>query len=278
MEIAITTLMKNHVYQFGGKLYIRKEGGSIGMATTGVIARIRMLRWSRKFKELCRENRLGLRLYKVYVDDESQLWDEMEMGRRWNGKKMEWKEEWFNEDKEKGEETDKRMMREILKMANTIEPDIEVTADIPSENEEGKLPVLDLKMWVEQIEGEGGESYPELRHEYYEKGMVAPRVIDQKSALSERIKRTTLTQEVIRIRKNTSSSIRDGKKGEQMTRLSWKMWRSGYNEKSRREIIIAGLKGFQRLVDLEEKGIRSLNRSRRENWAARRLKKFRARN
>ena len=44
------------------------------------------------------------------------------------------------------------MMREILKMANTIEPDIEVTADIPSENEEGKLPVLDLKMWVEQIE------------------------------------------------------------------------------------------------------------------------------
>ena len=71
----------------------------------------------------------------MYVDDESQLWDEMEMGRRWNGKKMEWKEEWFNEDKEKGEETDKRMMREILKMANTIEPDIEVTADIPSEND-----------------------------------------------------------------------------------------------------------------------------------------------
>ena len=60
VEIAVKTLMRNHTYQFEGKYYIQKEGGSIGMAATGVIARLRMVRWSRLFKEKCRENRLEL--------------------------------------------------------------------------------------------------------------------------------------------------------------------------------------------------------------------------
>ena len=62
-----------------------------------------------------------------------------------------------------------------------------------------------------------------------------------------------------------------------MNRMMWKMWRSGYSEKSRREIMVAGLKGFKRLEDLEKVGKRSLNRRRAENWASRKLKKYSAR-
>ena len=40
-------------------------------------------------------------------------------------------------------------------------------------------------------------------HEYYEKVMVAPRVIGRESALRERVKRETLTQEIIRMQRNT---------------------------------------------------------------------------
>ena len=133
-----------------------------------------------------------------------------------------------------------------------------------------------MKMWVEDRK-EHGMKYQEVMHEFFEKEMVSPRVIHQQSALAEKVKRTTLTQEIIRIRKNTSKRIREDRKGGQMSRMMWKLWRSGYSEKSRREVIIAGLRGFKRLEDLESKGERSLNRSRRENWAARKLKKFNSR-
>ena len=73
VELGILILMRNHIYQFEGKARIQKEGGSIGLAATGVIARIRMMRWGKKFKELCRENRLDLLLFKVYVDNENLI-------------------------------------------------------------------------------------------------------------------------------------------------------------------------------------------------------------
>ena len=46
------------------------------------------------------------------------------------------------------------------------------------------------------------------------------------------------------------------------------------DSKSRKEILLAGLKGFERLVELEKKGRRSVNRSRRENYETRMLKKY----
>ena len=101
---------------------------------------------------VCKTKQLYLRIYKVYVDDENQLWKVMEKGRRWNGLRMEWREEWLVEDMEKQEENDTRMMREVLKLANSIEEDIQLTVEVPSEKVDKKLPVLDLKLWVCEVD------------------------------------------------------------------------------------------------------------------------------
>ena len=202
IEIGVLVLMRNHLYQFEGKTRIQKEGGSIGLAATGIIARIRMGRWSKKFKEMCQTNLLSLLMYKAYVDDENMVWKVMELGRRWNGKKMEWRQKWYEEDVERNEKNDVRMMREVVAMANTIERDIKLTMDVPSVNKDGKLPVLDLKMWVEEVRGEEGERYSEIVYEHYEKDMVAKRVISKHSALPEKVKRTTLAQEGLRKLRN----------------------------------------------------------------------------
>ena len=175
---------------------------------------------------------------------------------------------------EKQEEDDVRMMREVVAMANTLEKDIQLTMDVPSTNSDGKLPVLDLKMWVEEREGEKGERYAEIMHEYYEKEMVSKRVIGKDSALSEKVKCTTLAQEVIRMLRNTSESIREERKKEQLTNLAVKLKNSGYNERSRREILLSGIRGFERIMEDVKKGRRSLNRSRRENMEVRMLKKY----
>ena len=277
VELGVSILMRNHIYQFEGKSRIQREGGSIGIAATGVVARIRMMRWGRRFKEICKRNNLELEMFKVYVDDENQLWRLMEQGRRWNGTHMEWRREWYEEDKESTESRETVMMREVLGMANSIEKDIQLTVDTPSNHRDKKLPVLDLKMWVEDRVGERGEEYQEVVHEFFEKEMVAPRLISKESALPTRVKMTTLTQEVIRIRKNTSGSIREKVKVAQMSRFAMKLMLSGYNKTERREILMAGMRGFERLEELEKNGKRSLNRNRKENYEARLLKKHGAR-
>ena len=140
-------------------------------------------------------------------------------------------------------------------------------------NEDRKLPVLDLKMWVEERELERGGKYELLLHEFYEKKMVTPRVIDRDSALPERVKRETLAQEIIRTSKNTHECLRQERRGAQMTRFAWKLYLSGYDVTSRREILLAGLKGFQRLENQEKRGERSLNRRRGEDYQRRMLKR-----
>ena len=54
---------------------------------------------------------------------------------------------------------------EVVKMANSISGDLHFTADVPSGNGDSKLPVLDLKLWVESRKGEEGEEYSEIMHE-----------------------------------------------------------------------------------------------------------------
>ena len=60
MEIAVDTIMSNHLYQFDGKVYMQNDGGPIGLEMTGVLARLVMLWWDREY--LGRLKNLGLEL------------------------------------------------------------------------------------------------------------------------------------------------------------------------------------------------------------------------
>ena len=128
-----------------------------------------------------------------------------------------------------------KMMREVVKMANSIAGDIQFTADVPSGNCDDKLPVLDLKMWVENRKSGEGREYEEIMHEFYEKEMVSPMMIVKSSVLPEKIKRQSLSQEVIKRMRNSSECIREERKPEIMTRMSYKLWKSGYCKKERKE-------------------------------------------
>ena len=63
---------------------------------------------------------------------------------------------------------------------------------------------------------------------------------------SKKVKRQTIAQEIIRVKKNTSQRVSEEEKKEQMSRVAWKMWRSGYEKRKRKEIMLAGLKGFEK--------------------------------
>ena len=55
---------------------------------------------------MANDRQSDLELYKVYIDDENQVWRMMEPGRRWNRSRLEWRAEWAEIDekeKQKGE-------------------------------------------------------------------------------------------------------------------------------------------------------------------------------
>ena len=74
------------------------------------------------------------------------------------------------------------------------------------------------------------------------------------------MKLTTLIQEVIRRQKNTARNVEGKRRNYILTKLMCKMKRSGYDEKMRRKVLVAGMKGYERMVLAEENGGRKINR------------------
>ena len=71
-------------------------------------------------------------------------------------------------------------------------------------------------------------------------------VIQKKSALSENIKMSSLTQEVIRRLLNCSEMLEDSCRVESLNNLAVKMCTSGYNTIYIRKVMVAGIKGYEK--------------------------------
>ena len=84
-------------------------------------------------------------------------------------------------------------MRVVVNMANSITTMVQFTGDCPSLNESGKMPLLDLQVWVDNNK---------LWFEHYRKQMANPLLMMNISAMPDIMKRTALTQELVRIRRN----------------------------------------------------------------------------
>ena len=88
---------------------------------------------------------------------------------------------------------DQRTFNELLIIGNTLDPSIQLEMDVPSLHQDNKLPILDLKVWVE-----GNK----IRHVFYKKEVATKHLILQRSAISRGVKRDTLFQEGLRRLRN----------------------------------------------------------------------------
>ena len=243
---------------------------------TGVVARIVMDYWAKKIKEMAADNNITLYMLKKYVDDVNLILEALNIGHRWNGTAMEWRKEWEEEDKKNGEMDDKRTMREIRKMSNSVLPFVNFKEEVASDCQDGKVPMLDFQVWRQEYpdkDREGGKR-TEIHYEFFEKPVATKLVLMEKNALPHRMKITTLTQEIIRRMKNTSRTIGKKRRAVILTNFMKKIMKYGYGAKTRRNVAIAGLKGYYRMVKTEEEGGRRVNRPRWERTRERRFKKL----
>ena len=89
----------------------------------------------------------------------------------------------------KFEEPCVRTSRIVQAIANSLEPDIQLTCDTPNNHLSGRMPVLDLEVWVKDNK---------VMHSLYSKPVSSKYTILKRTALSDTVKKHTIFQECIR--------------------------------------------------------------------------------
>ena len=84
---------------------------------------------------------------------------------------------------------EKRTVQILEKVASYIHLSIRLPIDYSSRHAEGKVPTLDVKMWIEEVGDERKVVY-----QHYEREMTSKAVIHAKSTVSTQTERTVLSQ------------------------------------------------------------------------------------
>ena len=90
--------------------------------------------------------------------------------------------------------------------------------------------------------------------------MVGNRLLMEASALPKKVKVTSLTQMVLRRCTNQVGRLSRELKTPHLSKLMYKMKVSGYCEKQRVKVLLAGLRCYRRMVRDEIEGKRPVNR------------------
>ena len=139
--------------------------------------------------------------------------------------------------------------------------------DYPSKNCDGKLPILDLKVWI-------GENQL-IMYQFYRKDMASRLLMMSRSAMPHKMKINVLTQEAIRILRNCSGKMKWKEVANILTDFCVRMKISGYSERHRLNIIMSALKGWARQKEADRSGAKPMYRDKEYKKVERRKEKER---
>ena len=253
IRVVLKTLLETHTYEFANEIRRQRKGGAIGMELTGVVAQIFMVWWDGQLNGKLRELNIRLKLHERYIDDTNIINKQTPVGARFNGGHIVTTEESVAEDE--GVPNDERTMKLLQSIANSIHPSIRMTIDYPSKYDDNKVPMLDVKLWLEEVDGR-----KRILYEHYEKEMATKAVIHSTSAISMKTKRTVLTQEMLRIMLHCSRYIPWETVCNHLNKFMLKMQYSGYNQALRHDVAKSAINAYMTIRDNEENDIRPMNR------------------
>ena len=243
IRILVRETISNHAFQFNGNIFKQEIGGAIGLELVGVVANIYICWWDRHLIQLMNDRNLKPIIYKRYVDDINLIIEDIE---------------------NKYDNNDKEVMRKVGELANTIEDNIKATYDYGSKYADGKLPMLDLKLWI----GKDEKGYYKILHNHYTKEVSSKFLIHERSSHPENMKFNTLINEGLRILRNCNVNINWNDTKEHLQTFVHRMEFSGYNHEYRAKIMEAVFKKYDEKVKRYEqtgKMYRSRTEKQRDN-------------
>jgi hypothetical protein len=162
---------------------------------------------------------------------------------------------------------DERTAEFLSEVANSIHQSIGVKSDFPSKNFDRKMPLLDLKIWVDKEDI--------IKFSFFSKEMSSKYFIPMSSAHSQSMKKSMLSNEGLRRLLNMSPDLPWEEYVEVMNQYAVKMWRSGYPSSWRLEAVQSALGRYETMLKDEKDGTRPMFRPNSFMENERRLDKLR---
>ena len=142
---------------------------------------------------------------------------------------------------------DKNTFDIVQKIGDEIHESIKLVTDVPSNHDDRKVPILDLKCWIAEVKTNTGTSNMIL-HEHYVKEVSSKMVLHREAAMSISNKRIILTQECLRIILNCNTHIGWKKIAEHLTFFMSRMQASGYDHQFRLEILKSAINAHDKIT------------------------------
>ena len=201
-------------------------------------------------------------LYERYVDDSNQVAIVPPPGAKYDGnlKKVVIDENLIDVEEE---DDDERTARVLVEIANSVVPGIIMEYDVPSQNLDFKMAILDMKVWIDQETGN-------IMFQHYEKPSASQNIMHAKSAQSISCRNSVHTQEILR-RLFNSSPLLDWKScvAPVISMYMLRMMHHGYPERYRSDTLKRALNIYDKMVKDDKDGIRPLYRPKAWNVIAR---------
>ena len=241
VRIGVICMMNTHTFLWDGRWFLQRKGGPIGLRGTCAVARVVMLWWDGQLENILANNNIRLEEGARYMDDIRLLLNSIKEGWRWDGTGLAYCRDWQVEDENSGETTTQRTGRVLKDIMNSIISFLNLTIEIEDDFDDKKLPTLDIKIWYK-----GGK----VLHEHFEKVMKTNLVLEQRSALNENTKMSSLSQKVVRILLNCSEELDNDSRVKHLEEFSTKLSTSGYKLDYIRKVMENGIKAYERKLDL----------------------------
>ena len=255
VKVGVLVMMNTHVYSWNGESFLQKAGGPIGLRSTCAVARVVMNEWDARWMEVCKKNNIKLSKSNRYMDDIRSFLKALKLGWRWVGGNLCYTKSWEQEDRASGISASRRTALILVAIMNDIFPFLNFTIELGEDFVDGKLPSLDISIWVV-----GGRT---ILYEFFEKTMASNLMVEAGSALSKDVKLATLSEEVARRLRNTSVRLDSSRRLEIVERACTKMKTSGHSEEFIRLAVEQGIRSFdakmrRSLLEIDNPGYQPL--------------------
>ena len=178
-------------------------------------------------------------------------------------------------DDKKDDTVNEVVIQRISEIADTIDPSIKSTYDCGSKYQDGRLPMLDLKLWI----GKDSKNKWKLMHTHYIKDVSSRYLIHARSSHPYTMKLNVLVNESLRILRNTSLHLEWNESRKHLQYFVYRMQFSGYDQEIRTKVLQKALrKNDEKLRKYDETGRmyqtrkeklkerRTINEVKKRNW------------
>ena len=236
IEVMIVKTMSMHDFQFDGKIYRQKTGGSIGLDLTGVISDVYMCEWDRLLIQQMEGSGMDVVLYKRYKDDVNFVADAGQIGA---GQVCQ-------------TDSEREVMECVKFMAESIDPNLTVSTDVCGKYPDRRLPILDIKVWI----GEDSGGTVRIMHTHYMKDVSSRLVMSAESSHGDSMRMNVMVNELVRVMRNCSVYLEwENEAAPHLTYFMRRMQWCGYTFRQRYDVLRRALVRYdERMRVYMEKG------------------------